>query len=140
MMTIAPRSTLADAQDLEDASEHGGASAEEAAKLAIETGQPVWRRIAAQHVHDLGPMVAYTITVDVYERNLSGHGAPRHGKTIERLAIVPAAGALAERLGVRPGTLVLELDRTVHASDGRPFEWRRTYARHVLPSRPATGR
>jgi GntR family transcriptional regulator len=46
------------------------------------------------------------------------------GKAEERVAIGQAAQAVADTLGVPPGSPVMVLDRVVQALDGRPVEWR----------------
>ncbi len=57
---------------------------------------------------------------DLYER--------RYGVTIaravERLAAVSADERQAKLLDISPGTPLLEIDRTAHALDGAPVEWR----------------
>jgi len=57
---------------------------------------------------------------DLYER--------RYGVTIahavERLAAVAADEREAKFLDISPGTPLLEIDRTAHALDGSPVEWR----------------
>jgi GntR family transcriptional regulator len=46
------------------------------------------------------------------------------GKAEERVSIGQAAQAVADTLGIPPGTPVMVLDRVVQSLDGRPVEWR----------------
>lgn len=46
------------------------------------------------------------------------------GSACEHVSPILADDATATLLDISPGTPVLSLDRTIHLSDGRPFEWR----------------
>ena len=110
----------------------------EAERLGIGRGETVVR-IRRIRLLDGRPAISETIAVphalfadlaeirdlpntlyDLYER--------RYGVTIaravERLAAVAADEREAKLLDIAPGTPLLEIDRTAHALDGAPVEWR----------------
>jgi DNA-binding GntR family transcriptional regulator len=59
--------------------------------------------------------------------------AQRHGLSLgrvtERISIVRATRDVASHLRIAAGTDVMKLDRVTETADGRPIEWRVTFAR-----------
>jgi len=115
---------------------HRRASARAGEVLGIAAGAPV---IAIDRVRELGgklcvseritlPQALFADLAPPLPNNLYEVYATRFGVTIaraeERLKAVLATKRDAALLGVAEGAPLLQIDRTAHALDGRPAEWR----------------
>lgn len=48
------------------------------------------------------------------------------GPSMESVAAIPAALAISELLEIKPGRMLLKLDRVIRSVAGEPIEWRVT--------------
>jgi GntR family transcriptional regulator len=115
----------------------GGATAQEAFRLALTEGEPVCRINRLRRV-DGRPMmyeesrVPTALFPDLARRETLPHlivvlaqeFGILLGKGTERISIEAATPDLASHLDVAPGTPLLLLDRLVANIDGTPIEWR----------------
>ena len=114
------------------------ADAEERARLDLGSRSSVWRIERCRTVEDRN-IIAERIVISAklfpgldrledLPNNVYQLFATKYGVSIaraeERLKAVAASADEAEKLAIKIGTPLLEIDRTAYALDGKPVEWR----------------
>ncbi len=122
--------------------ERGRATAAEARRLKLTAGESVIRIHRVRSLGGIACMSEYIrlpqklfprFSLSDIPNNLYGEYAARFGVSVMSASEKLKAAALGRRdaqaLQLKPGTPVLQIDRTAAALDGRIVEWRRTLCR-----------